>query len=224
MTETAKVAHVVLPVCSFVEKTGTYTNLERRVQRLNPFRLPRGQSRSDFDIFLQLLKLLEFSAAGETPEAIFEEVGRFVPTYQGLEDGEQWPKGFSYLYSENFEGGKAKLIPVEGRRVDPLPGDYPFQLIQRPSLFRSGLLSLKSDTLRKVSEEPHLEMNPEDAQAFKIEEGEAVQVSTDRGLSFRMKVKSSSRLVSRVISVPCSFAPIEQGAMVSAKVETLKRN
>ncbi len=224
MTETAKAAHVVLPVCSFVEKTGTYTNLERRVQRLNPLRLPRGRSKSDFDIFLQLLKLLEFPVGGETPEAIFEEMGRFVPSYRGVEDGEQWPKGLSYLYSEGFGGRKAKLIPVEGKRVDPIPEGYPFQLIQRPSLFRSGLLSLKSDTLKKVSEEPHLEMNPEDAQHLKIEEGEIVQVSTDKGLSLRVKVESSSRLASQVITAPYPFPLIEQGGIVSVKVERLKRN
>jgi NADH-quinone oxidoreductase subunit G len=224
MTETAKMAHVVLPVCSFVEKGGTYTNLERRVQRLNPLRLPWGQSRSDFDIFLQLLRLLESSVGGETPEAVFQEMGRSVPYYRGLEDGEQWPKGLGYLYSEGFPLGKARLIPVRETVVHPIPEDYPFQLIQRPSLFRSGLLSLKSDTLKKVSEEPHLEMNPEDAQRLKIEEGEVVKVSTHRGLPLRMKVKYSSRLASQVITAPYPFPLIEEGGMVSVKVERLKRN
>jgi predicted molibdopterin-dependent oxidoreductase YjgC len=224
MTETAKMAHVVLPACSFVEKTGTYTNLERRVQRLNPLRLPQGQSKSDFDIFLQLLKLLECPVEGETPEVIFEEMGRSVAHYKDIQDGEQWPKGSSYLYSEGFGGRKAKLIPVEGKRVDPIPEGYPFQLIQRPSLFRSGLLSLKSDALKKVCEEPHLEMNPEDAQRLKIEQGEVVKVSTDKGLSLRMKVKSSSRLASQVITAPYPFPLIEEGDMASVKVERLKRN
>ena len=54
MTETAEMAHVVLPACSFVEKGGTFTNLERRVQKLNPLRPPLYQSKSDFDIFLSL--------------------------------------------------------------------------------------------------------------------------------------------------------------------------
>ena len=120
--------------------------------------------------------------------------------------------------------GKARLIPVRETVVHPIPEDYPFQLIQRPSLFRSGLLSLKSDTLKKVSEEPHLEMNPEDAQRLKIEEGEVVKVSTHRGLPLRMKVKYSSRLASQVITAPYPFPLIEEGGMVSVKVERLKRN
>ena len=224
MTETAKMAHVVLPVCSFVEKGGTYTNLERRVQRLNPLRLPRGQSRSDFDIFLQLLRLLECSVEGETPEAVFQEMGRSVPYYRGLEDGEQWPRGLGYLYSEGFPLGKARLIPVRETVVHPIPEDYPFQLIQRPTLFRSGLLSLKSDALKKVSEEPRLEMNPEDAQHLKIEEGEVVKVSTHRGLPLRMKVKYSSRLASQVITAPYPCSLIDEGGIASIKIERLKRS
>jgi formate dehydrogenase (NADP+) alpha subunit len=221
MTETAKMAHVVLPVCPFVEKGGTYTNLERRVQRLNPLRLPWGQSRSDFDIFLQLLRLLEYPVEGETPEAIFEEMGRSVANYRGLEDGEQWPKGLGYLYAEGFPLGKARLIPVEGKRVDPIPEGYPFQLIQRPSLFRSGLLSLKSDTLKKVSEEPHLEMNPEDAQRLKIEEGEVIQVSVKEGRSMRMKVEYSSGSISGVITVPYPCSIIGERGISSVKVDKL---
>ena len=58
MTETAKMAHVVLPAASFAEKKGTYTNLERRVQKLNPVRSPAYGSKPDFDIFLHLLRTL----------------------------------------------------------------------------------------------------------------------------------------------------------------------
>jgi len=221
MTETAEMAHVVLPACSFVEKAGTYTNLERRVQRLNPLRLPRGESKSDFDIFLQILRLLERPVGGETPEAVFEEMGRSVPQYKDLQDGEQWPKGSSYLYSEGFGGGKAKLIPVEGKRVDPTPEDYPFRLIQRPSLFRSGLLSLKSDALKRVCEEPHLEMNPEDGQQLHIEDGEAVQISTPEALFLKMKVNFSSRLAPGVITATTPCPLIGEEGISLAKVEKL---
>ena len=112
MTETAKMAHVVLPASAFVEKSGTYTNLERRVQKLNPLRPPRNQSRPDFEIFLSLLRLLECPMPGETPEAIFEEIGRQVPHYRGIQDGMQWPNNASYLYADGFPGRKAKLIPA----------------------------------------------------------------------------------------------------------------
>jgi formate dehydrogenase major subunit/NADH-quinone oxidoreductase subunit G len=224
MTETAEMAHVVLPACSFVEKGGTFTNLERRVQKLNPSRLPLHQSKSDFDIFLSLLRLLESPIPGETPEAIFEEISRNLPHYQGIQNGEQWPDGSPYLYAEGFPMGKAKLIPLNGGTAHRKPEGYPFQLIQRPSLFQSGLLSSKSDALKSVSEKPYLEMNPEDAQLLKIEDGEVIQVSTHEGRSLRMKVKYSSRLASQAITAPYPCSLIDEGGIASIKIERLKRS
>jgi NADH-quinone oxidoreductase subunit G len=222
MTQTAEKAHVVLPACSFVEKEGTFTNLERRVQRLNPIRPPVGQSKSDFDIFLSLLRLLECPVRGETPEAIFEEMGRDLPYYQGIQEGDQWPNGSPYLYGEGFPAGKAKLIPINGRTAPQYPEGYPFTLIQRPSLFQSGLLSSKSDALKTVSEKPYLEMNAEDGHHLKIEDGEVVKVSTDDGRSLQMKVKYSSKLVSGVMTTPYPSPLIDQKGINSVKVERLK--
>jgi NADH-quinone oxidoreductase subunit G len=223
MTETAKKAHVVFPASSFVEKRGTFTNLERRVQKLNPLRSPLGQSKSDFDIFLSLLRLLECPVLGETPEAVFEEIGHDLPYYQGIRDGEQWPKGSSYLYAEGFPIGKAKLIPVNGETAHQNPEGYPFHLIQRPSLFQSGLLSLKSDALKSVSEKPYLEMNPEDGHRLKIEDGETVHISTHKGRSFQMKVKYSSKPVLGVITAPYPCLLIDEGGIASIKVEHLRK-
>ncbi len=221
MTETAKMAHVVLPASSFVEKGGTFTNLERRTQKLIPLRSPLAQSKPDFEIFLQLLSLLESPLAGDTPEAIFEEIGSLLPHYQGVRDGEQWPKGTTYLYSNGFPFGKAKLIPLEEKRSHPQPEGYPFQMIQRPSLFQSGLLSSKSEALNKVSEKPYLEMHPDDAQALNIEEGEFLQITTRNRKTMGMKVQLTSRLAPGVITAPYPCPIIAEG-MESVKVERIK--
>jgi predicted molibdopterin-dependent oxidoreductase YjgC len=222
MTEIAEKAHVILPTCSFIEKGGTFTNLERRVQKLNPLRPPLYHSKSDFDILLSLLRLLECPISGETPEAIFEEMGHDFPNYQGIQDGKQWPHGPSYLYSEGFPMGKAKLKPVTGGTLRQNPEGYPFYLIQRPSLFQSGLLSLKSDALKIISEKPYLEMNPEDGHSLKIEDGEIIQVSTHDGRSMTMKVKYSSRPVLRVITAPYPCPLVGERGIGSVKVERLK--
>jgi len=223
MTETAENAHVVLPACSFVEKGGTFTNLERRVQKLNPLCPPLYQSKSDFDILLSLLRLLESSIPGDTPEAVFEEIGRVLPHYRGIQDGEQWPNASPYLYAEGFPMGKAKLIPGNGRTVHQNPEGYPFTLIQRPSLFQSGLLSSKSDALKTVSEKPYLEMNAVDGHHLKIEDGEIVRVSTHDGRSFQMKVKYSSRPVSTVTIAPYPCPLIDERGIEIVKVERLKK-
>ena len=223
MTETAKMAHVVLPACSFVEKEGTYTNLERRVQKLNPLRPPLHQSKSDFDIFLSLLRLLECPVPGETPAAVFEEMSRDLPHYQGIQDGKQWPNGNMYLYEKGFPRGRAKLIPLETKKSQPQPQPYPFYLIQRPSLFQSGLLSSKSDALKSVSEKPYLEMNPEDGHLLKIEDGEVVKVSTHQGQSLQIKAKYSSKPISGVIIAPYPCILIDEGGISSVKVERLRK-
>ncbi len=219
MTETAKRADVVLPACAFVEKSGTYTNLERRVQKLNPLRPPQNGSKSDFEIFLQLLRHFECHVPGETPEAIFEEIRRSVPHYRGVQDGSQWPDGLPYLYSNGFPEDKAKLRPAEGPGLLPKPEGFPFQLIQRPSLFQSGLLGSKSEALEMVSEEPSLEMNPEEAQCFRIKDGEVVRVSATEGQALKLKVKYSSRLASGVVTAlyPCPL--VGEGGVASVKVE-----
>ena len=222
LTETAKMAHVVLPASSFVEKSGTFTNLERRVQRLHPLRPPQGQSKSDFDIFRELLCLLESPIPAETPEAALEEIGRNLPHYRGIEDEEQWPKGSSYLYANGFPKGRAKLIALGKTMVRPIPEGFPFQLIQRPSLFQSGLLSSKSEALRRVSEKPYLEMNPEDARSLKIEEEEIVQVLTSQGRSLKMKVKYSLRPPLGVLTAPYPCPIIDEGEVSSVRVESLK--
>ena len=224
MTETAKMAHVVLPASAFVEKSGTYTNLERRVQKLNPLRPPRNQSKPDFEIFLSLLSLLEYPVPGETPEAIFDEICRQIPHYRGIRDGGQWPNNAPYLYSDGFPNGKAKLIPVEKTSAPPIPEGYPFQLIQRPSLFQSGLLSSKSDALKMVSEKPFLEINIEDARTLKVEEEEVIQVSTREGRSLRMKVKLSSKPTPGVIMAPYPCLLVDDTGIGSVKIEKLKAN
>ena len=224
MTETAKMAHVVLPASAFVEKSGTYTNLERRVQKLNPLRPPRNQSKPDFEIFLSLLRLLECPVPGETPEAIFYEICRQIPHYRGIRDGGQWPNNAPYLYSDGFPNGKAKLIPVEKTSAPPIPEGYPFQLIQRPSLFQSGVLSSKSDALKMVSEKPFLEINIEDARTLKVEEEEVIQVSTRKGRSLRMKVKLSSKPAPGVIMAPYPCLLVDDTGIGSVKIEKLKAN
>jgi len=226
MTETAKMAHVVLPAASFVEKKGTYTNLERRVQKLNPVRSPAYESKSDFDIFLHLLRMVECPISTETPEAVFEEISRRNQNYQGIGYGEQWPKGSPYLYSNGFPNGRAKLISVEDPRASSVSKetkDYPLLLIQKPSLFRSGILGLKSENLGMLQKEPLLEVNPDDAGYLGIEDGEVLRISRPAGNSAKMKIKFSRRPVQGVVMAPYPCSLIEEKGTTSVKVEKLTK-
>jgi len=222
MTESAKEAHLVLPACSFIEKSGTYINLERRVQKLHPLRLPKEKSRSDFEIFSGLLQILEHPIGEVTPEAVLEEVSKTVPHYQSVRDGEQWPKGTDYLYGDGFPNGKAKLIPVETHTPQAPTGQYPFCLVETSSLFQAGKIGLRSENLKKVQENPRLEMNVKDAQSLGIENGEMVQISTKEGKSLKIKVMISSKPAPSVIIISSPSAIVGDG-ICWAKVERLKK-
>jgi predicted molibdopterin-dependent oxidoreductase YjgC len=96
-------------------------------------------------------------------------------------------------------------------------------MIQRPSLFQSGLLSSKSEALDRVSEKPYLEMHPDDAQALCIEEGEFLQVTARNQKTMGMRVQLTSRLAKGIITAPYP-CPIVTEGMESVKVERLKGN
>lgn len=223
MTDAAKGAHLVLPVCSFVEKSGTYTNLERRIQRLQPLRKPTGQTKSDFEIFRRLLHLFEVSVPGETPEEIFDEMQKVIPSYQSIEIGRQWPKGLPYLYQDGFPLGKARFVSLGESKPQPQPQDFPFSLVQFPLPFQSGNLSLKSENLKKVARKPTLKMNLEDAQSLKIEDGETVRISTPQGKTFEMQVTLSS-LPARGVLIAFTAQRMENQRYSFVKIKRSKEN
>ncbi len=222
MTESAREAHVVLPASSFIEKFGTYTNLEGRIQKLHPLREPKGQSKPDVQIFLDLLHLLEIPVDGETPEAIFEKMAKDLPRYRSNQAGETQPKGFMNI-EEAFPNGKAKLIPLDPPRSQPQPEGYPFSLIQIPLSFQSGELSLRSENLKRVMEKPSLKMNIEDARSMKIDEGEVVELSTPQGTKWQMRVTLSS-LPAHGVLMASSARPIGLERQAYVQVKKLKAN
>jgi anaerobic selenocysteine-containing dehydrogenase len=131
-----------------------------------------------------------------------------------------------YLYSDGFPNGKAKLVPVEDAEWasfrEAVSGAHPLLLIQRPSLFQSGLLSLRSENLGMVQKKPLVEINPEDARTLGIESGEVVSISNPAGQSMKIEAKISKRPVQGVVTVPWPCPLIEEGGIAQVKVEKLK--
>ncbi len=199
LTETAKLADVVLPGASFAEKDGTYTNTERRVQRVRKAVEPVGGSRPDWQIICQVAQ--KMGATGfdfESPAEIMAEVASLTPSYGGisfdrLEDGGlQWPcptaehPGTPILHTQKFgtPEGKAKLMPLSYRPSAELPdGEYPLVLTTDRSLYHyhAGSLTRRVDGLNQLRREELVEINPAQAEKLGIASGDMVKVVSRRG-------------------------------------------
>ncbi len=197
LSETAQLADVVLPACSFAEKEGTFTNTERRVQRVRKAIEPVGVSQPDWWITCEIAKRMGAKGFNfESPEAIMEEIARLAPSYGGINysrlenGGLQWPcpteehPGTSILHSQIFTRGKGRFIPLAYRPPAEMPDDeYPLVLTTHRSLFQfhTGTMTRKVKGLNIFKGEERVAMNPEDAKLLGIDDGEMVRVISRRG-------------------------------------------
>jgi formate dehydrogenase alpha subunit len=197
LSETARLAHVVLPAATFAEKDGTFTNTERRVQRVRKAIEPVGNSRPDWWITCQIAQRM--SAKGfdfEHPSHIMGEITSLTPSYGGIsynrleKGGLQWPcptqehPGTPILHTKQFTRGKGHFIPLEYKPAMELPDDdYPLTLTTGRSLyhFHTGTLTRKVKGLNVLMAEELVEINPSDASALGITNGEMVKVTSRRG-------------------------------------------
>ncbi len=221
MSETAQLADVVLPSATFAEKDGTFTNTDRRVQRVRKAIEPIGISKSDWWITCQIAQRM--GAKGfdfEKPSQIMEEISGLTPSYGGisydrLEDGSiQWPcptkdhPGTPILHTEKFARGKGKFIPLEYKPPAELPDDeYPLILTTERSLyhFHTGTMTRKVRGLNVLDGEGMVEINPKDASQLDISDGEMIQVISRRG-AVKAKAKVTDVSPVNVVSMNFHFA------------------
>lgn len=209
LTETAEFAHVVLPAATFAEKDGTFTNTERRVQRVRRAIEPVGDSKADWRIVCQLAKRM--GAAGfdfDHPSQIMEEIANLTPSYGGVtyarieKTGLQWPctgkdhAGTPILHTERFTRGKGRFMPLDYRPSAELPDEeYPILLTTARILqqYHTGTMTRKVEGLNILHGEERVEVNPEDAKALGIQEGKMVRLVSRRGeVTVRAKITPAS--------------------------------
>ncbi len=197
LSETASLAHVVFPAASFAEKTGTFTNSERRVQMVRKVIDPVGQCRTDADIIMDLSRRLGYEMDYENSAEIMEEIAMLAPVYGGmfhdrLEQswGLQWPcwdrnhPGTPFLHKYYFTRGRGRFVPAY--HVPPAEnsdGAYPF-LLNTGRIYHqyhTGTMSRASAMLSREAGEALLQINPEDAHALEVREGEMVRMRSRRG-------------------------------------------
>ncbi|GAF71989.1 unnamed protein product, partial [marine sediment metagenome] len=194
---TAQFAHIVLPSTTFAEKDGTFTNTERRVQRVRKTIEPVGNSQPDWWIIGQVGQRMGSDGFGfANPSQIMDEIAGLTPSYGGIsyrrleKGGLQWPcpteehPGTAILHTEIFTRGKGHFVPLEYRpSAEPPDEDYPLVLTTGRSLFHfhTGTMSRKVKGLNVFHSEELVEINPQDGSALGIAEGETVKVISRRG-------------------------------------------
>lgn len=198
LTETALLADVVLPAASFAEKEGTFTNTERRVQRVRKAVESPGEAREDWDIICELSCRMGFPMAYESASEIQEEIAQVTPIYGGIhydrieEVGLQWPcpdrnhPGTKFLHSGKFprSGGRGKFHEVSYLPPAEMPDEnYPFILTTGRMLqhWHTGTMTRKSTVLHDLVPHGALELHPDDAKRYGITDGDNLSVSSRRG-------------------------------------------
>lgn len=197
LSETARLAHVVFPAASFAEKTGTFTNSERRVQMVRQVIPPIGQCRTDADIIMDLSRRMGYEMDYENSAEIMEEIAMLAPIYGGIHHdrlinswGLQWPcwdrkhAGTPFLHKYYFTRGKGRFIPAS--HVSPaekVDSDYPF-LLNTGRIYHqyhTGTMSRASAMLSREAGEALLQINPGDADALQVRHGDMIRMRSRRG-------------------------------------------
>lgn len=205
LSETTKFAHLVLPGASFLEKDGTFTNLERRIQRIRKAVDPPNGILPDWRVACEVASRMGYPMSYQHPSEIMDEIARLTPmfagvSYERLDDhaGLQWPvpsrshEGTSLMHQETFPKGKARFVAV-----DYLPPgeaaseDYPFVLTTGRILqhYNCGAQTRRTDILEVVDTDV-LEMHPADMERLQLDDGAIVRLVSARGQALLPAMKS----------------------------------
>jgi formate dehydrogenase major subunit len=229
LTETAQYAHVVLPACSFLEKEGTVTNTERRVQRMHQVLSPPGEARDDWWAIMQLANRMGAQWDYDEPKEIFKEIRSTTPSYAGItykrieEELLQWPcpnedhPGTQFLHKEKFTRGLGLLTPLEYTvPAEETDAEYPMILTTGRLLdhFHTGTMTRNSRILDENVPAAFIELNTNDAQNHNIQDGEVISISSRRG-SVRVKAKVTDRTKPNVVFFPWHFFEAAANALTN---------
>ncbi|MEQ8575571.1 MAG: molybdopterin-dependent oxidoreductase, partial [Fulvivirga sp.] len=196
MTETAKHATVILPGASFLEKSGTFTNGERRVQRVKKVVEPLEGTKSDGEIIVDLMNRMGYPQPPYTPDGMLDEISQIVPFFEGItwdnlgDNGLQWPvkKGgvdTPMLHIDEFKRGLGKFTFQnfkESVEVETHGKDYPYIITTNRELehYNCGTMTRRTGNVDILTEDVLL-INPKDAADNLIEDGRMVCVESPRG-------------------------------------------
>lgn len=233
ITETAKLAHVILPGASFIEKDGTFTNTERRVQRVRKAIEPVGNSKADWEVLCQVIKALGHPAEYSSPEEIMEEIRSLVPSYGGitfkrLDKGSlQWPctdinhPGTKFLHKEKFVRGLGKFTVNEYEESSQKSTEaYPYILTtgRLQHHYHTGTMTRRAWALDREYPHGFMEINPIDAKNLGLRERGKVKVTSSIGHVIT-EVHITDKIVQGVVFIPFHFWEVAVNNLVGRNLD-----
>jgi formate dehydrogenase alpha subunit len=237
LTETAELADVVLPAASFAEKDGTFTNTERRVQRVRKAIEPIGNAKPDWKILMEIMNKLGYAKKYLDPSEIMDEIRTVTPQYRGItydrleKEGLQWPcpdinhPGTKYLHKVAIARGRGLFMPIDHRDSAELADEeYPFIFTTGRILYHyhTRTMTGKVEGLNKISSESYVEINEVTANKLGIADGEKVRLSSRRG-----KIITSARVTDiideNILFMPFHFAEGAANYLTNTELDSIAK-
>ena len=235
LTETAERADVVLPSACYAEKDGTFVNTERRVQRIRKAVDPPGESRDDWDIICEIATRMGHPMAYDSSRQIMEEISKVTPSYAGISydrieyEGIHWPcptaehPGTPILHREQFTRGKGLFHAID--YIEPaemIDDEYPLYLTTGRLLYQyhTGTMSMRTAGLNEIAPEAFVEISPQDARKFELEEGALVTIASRRG-DIQARIKISRKAVAGTVFIPFHYAAAAANRLTHAALDPI---
>lgn len=236
LTETAQLAHVVLPSLSFAEKEGTFTNTERRVQRVRRAIPGPGEAKEDWKILCEISMRMGYPMNYGSAKDIMREIARVTPSYSGItyerieHEGIHWPcpsqdhPGTPILHVDKFASGKGMFHAIEYIPPAELPDEeYPFFLTTGRILYHYHTRTMTMRTpLDEVSPECFVEISKEDARRLQIKEDEIIKVASRRG-EIKAKAIITDRVEKGSIFIPFHFADAAANTLTNSALDPVAK-
>lgn len=234
-SETAQLAHVVLPAASFAERDGTFTATDRRIQRVRKAIEPIGDAKADWEIICLLAQRMGASGFDfASPAEVMDEIAQLTPIYGGVSYERleelgflQWPvpapdhPGTPYLHKGKFSRGLGHFHALEFKEAAELPDEeYPFILTTGRLMFHwhTGTMTRRSEKLHQEVPEAYVEMHPDDTVRIGLDGAQRVRVASRRG-EIELVVRATKRIRPGVVFIPFHFAEAAANALTHAALD-----
>jgi len=238
LSDTAQYADVVLPATSFAEKDGTFTNTERRVERIRKTIESVGQAKADWQIISEIARRCGYKGMDYShPSQIMDEIAELTPIYAGVSYdrldpfGLQWPcpskdhPGTVYLHKDRFTKGRGTFMPCVYIAPDELPDDeYNFTLSTGRIYWHwhTGTMTRRTSTLDREVPGGYVEVNPKDAEKLQLRDGEQVSVSSRRG-QIEIAVKITEKVKEGSVFIPFHFRESAANVLTNPAVDPIAK-